>query len=205
MLLTIGFFRSGNTWMMRTIASLIGCGTIDTSGGYRSAQAQQERKAEILKAHSFSNNSPASAVFFALRNYREAVVRHAQHSKRSDMECFLLLLEQYMVLLREFDRCSLPKILIRYEDMMTDNTESVRRISQFTEPYGSSAGRCEEFLKHLAEHQQESLKQYGGSKSGSDFLYYSKLIGPKQCRELDEYAKKIGPVMFDKYLIRYAA
>ena len=199
MLLTIGFFRSGNTWMMRTVASLIGCDTIDTSKGCRSGQV------EILKAHSFSNNPPTSAVFFALRNYREAVVRHAQHLKRSDMECFLLLLEQYMILLRGFDKCSLPKILVRYEDMMADNAEQVRRISRFAEPYGSSAGRCEEFLRHLAEHQQESLRQYGGSKSGSDFLYYSKLLGPRQCQELDERARRMDIEIFDRYLTRYAS
>ena len=205
MLLTIGFFRSGNTWMMRTVASLIGCSTIDTVGGYRSEQAQQERKAEILKAHSFSNNSPASAVFFALRNYREAVVRHAQHLKRSDTECLLRLLEQYMILLRGFDRFALPKILVRYEDMMMDNAGTIRRISKFVESYGSSVDRCEEFLRRLAEHQQESLRQYGGSNSGSDFLYYSKLIGHKQCLELDGQARKMDPEIFDKYLTRYAS
>ena len=195
-MLTIGFFRSGNTWLMRTIASLIGCDRMDTVKGCRGEQV------EVLKVHSFSGN-PASAIFFALRNYREAVVRHAQHLERSDMECFLQLLEQYMILLRSFDQFPLPKILVRYEDMMTDNAEQVRRISKFAEPHGSSAERCEEFLRHLAEHQQESLRQYGGSKSGRDFLYYSKLIGPRQCLELDERARGMDPEIFDKYLTKY--
>ena len=127
-ILVSGFPRSGNTYLLYCVGILTGCRVITREAAFRITDSNHH-VADVFKSHSLDDVLKAvpneiTLVIFALRNYKEAVIRHAQHFKESGKEVgeteLLAFCCDYMRILEDFDSLTVKKLLVRYEDMIQD-------------------------------------------------------------------------------------
>ena len=203
MILVVGFPRSGNTFMTYIAGHLMGCHTVLRNDGAIMADGT----VIVKKKHSIAQTEPAEALVFMLRNYRESLSRHIQHANFKDGIPYKELLAysaKYLSLLRDYDQWnSSRKLLVYYEDLMENPNGTVGVVFSFLENLGASEDGKQHFVDNLPEHQKASFGIYGGSNSGSDVNYYSKILGVKTCRELDAHIKHSDEKLYVQFLKRY--
>lgn len=101
-----------------------------------------------------------------------------------------------------YDTIDKPKILIYYEDLMTNPKHELQRLADFLK------ADCGEFLSNLDYHKKESLKFYetyqtNSITKGKDIKYHQKNISQENIKYMDDFASQCEPQLYDKYLKRY--
>jgi hypothetical protein len=208
----IGYPRSGNNFTRYIIRHIA-----NKEVGY--AHGNQE---------AFWTNPKIGPRIFVLRNYKECIPRHLAFKtferiidQLQDLNSIDYLGKNwkdwkgriigpgmrtdYISLIRYYDEYPDKKMMIYYEDLITDTSTEVRRINDFLNSVGMPSN-CTEFLDDLKNHAKTSRKQYHEPcfSGGDKVLYHSKEIPEEDRKKVDEYLKAKFPEIFEKYLKRYS-
>jgi hypothetical protein len=154
-------------------------------------------------------------VLLLLRDYRECLLRQNPKAWRRMGDVFRFLQtkslaqppEWYVDNLQAFDRFAGPKLVIYYEDLITQPGVEISKITGFLELDRKKAA---ELIKDYGKHEKSALQNYldGGHQSvttrssGLGFHATTHLTAGQR-REFDRFYQKHYPDLFNKYLCRY--
>ena len=165
-----------------------------------------------MDLNSFINNE--AKLVFILRDYLETYCR--ENPSMEDCSANPVV-KEYSQSLIEYDEYQGPKVLIRYEDLMSNPKKCVTKVLNFLDVFDQS--RVEDFFDKLHEHKNICLNMYTGmgnpsnTKGNRDKLkhYQTELFncfGPNPIIELHKEIKSmlikyVGEERFNKYLTCY--
>ncbi|MFY0687803.1 MAG: hypothetical protein JXQ90_11590 [Cyclobacteriaceae bacterium] len=171
----------------------------------------------IDRAHyGFERINRYSKAILLIRNYKECLIReHSIETIRSYdiLDRFLaddsinFSASTYGRNIRAFDEFDKPKLLLYYEDLITNKAENLRSISDFLE---LSKSKTEEFIENLEQHSSKAVSLYKNvnhdSATAGDankLVYHSNLLNKQELQTIDNYYKTGFADIFNKYLTRY--
>ena len=118
---------------------------------------------------------PNCRYIFFLRDFKEAIARHAATNEKFTHE---QLLDWYTKLLENYHNHHGPKIIIHYEDLITDHESTIRRIVEFLElPFGTPylEHKYEKFFTNYQSFREAGLHAYPDSMTkGRTVKFHSK-------------------------------
>ncbi len=169
-------------------------------------------------------------IIFLLRNYKECIVRNAiavdaenddanwmedldgwfERCTRNKTPSLEFVLKHgrdefwdYIEVLDKFDRFQGPKVLLYYEDFVTNPESCIEKI-------GRTMGVQEPIVNGVAKHGRQlfrdSFDEYPVSITNgtpSDLIYHSKLLSEAQRINWDRRLESSYPNLFGRYLSRY--
>ena len=113
----------------------------------------------------------------------------------------------YIHILRFYDEYEGPRLLICYEDLMTDPRTELEKLLRFV---GSFEQRVlDKFMDNWQRNQARSIKNYSSisySATNGDvhrLRFHSSKFSREELLELDAWVRKKHPGLFDRYLSRY--
>tara|TARA_R110000796_G_scaffold58413_4_gene134860 strand:+ start:15680 stop:16327 length:648 start_codon:yes stop_codon:yes gene_type:complete len=156
---------------------------------------------------------------FLLRNYKECVPRQLGCTKRGneyDLESIKSHMRNanatkdtktfdYIKVLKYYDELEKEKLLIYYEDLISNTENELKRLVDFMNGLGFKTELFNDFIINLEKHRKESLKRYTptSSSGGNVKIFHSKNIRDKDKNSLDKFLQKTYPNLWDKYLKIY--
>ena len=235
--------RAGSNWVCYCIERLTDLVVIgsDDSVERGSAVTQNDPKAVIHKTHGngadFWNTFPIDGEGYCLivRNHKECIVRH----KRIDENPIPIKLvlddlqgipvpnisnPDYLAMLELYDSYDGPKIIIYYEDFISNISEELYRLMKWYEQFGGEYDeeKIKEFILNIDAHKSKSLNRYSrihnGVATGGDPEKLRFQSGPKHrgehqgvkgnvlpttCEEIDTHIKNKNLKIYNKYLKRF--
>lgn len=225
----VGYPRSGNHWVAYILNHLTGLGVSYYEPIPEMIAGPIER---IVHTHMHGAcdwrdfNAKTDAVVLVSRNYKECIPRH-YITKKKPLDFASLIDEMrgtaargadgyttdYVALFDFFDRLdSSRSLLVYYEDLISEVAPSViRRLARFLDSMGQSIGDVERFLRNIDAHRECSLARYEREKNppsltrGKSAVYHSRrLLTPEDRVGLDDHLSSNFPVLWERYLNRYA-
>ncbi|MFO7678643.1 MAG: sulfotransferase domain-containing protein [Chloroflexota bacterium] len=153
-------------------------------------------------------------VVLIIRNYRECLLRNLEEVWQSNPNtvAFLENIEVfqqpgwYIKNIEAFDQFQGSKMLLYYEDLMTESDSSIRKLAGFI---GLDKDRTEDYIANIETRKAESVEAYKrrgheSQTAGKQTNYHTKdKLTDEQAREFDEYYRSHYPELFEKYLKRY--
>jgi hypothetical protein len=121
----------------------------------------------------------------------------------------------YMLLLDHYDKFKGNKIIIYYEDLITNTKKESEKILDFISSIETPLGKIEykiddfeDFFNNYELNKNKSLKRYGMVTNGSitkgeDLVYHSTKIQNVDKEEIKNFIHDQYPDLFNKYLLRY--
>jgi hypothetical protein len=140
--------------------------------------------------------APYDRLILLVRNWRDAIISFGWHHNRS-------VAKRYTHSLQFYDDCEKPKLLVYYEDLMTEPEAEIRRLCNFLK---IDTSRVDSFMKSYDTHKNTCVdKCYRFSKTKGDL---SVPIEDTDGRwNLDRIEKDIREILgdekFNAYLGRY--
>lgn len=220
--LLLSYPRSGNTWYRYCVEALTkrkthgylqdDSGHFDKNhlGSYVNLGVNDDGPDILTKRHAVEDlNKPVEKLILIVRNYKEVLIRHRRDSWNSAFD--LNFLESscvgqnssmnYLTMIEYFDRFNGPKLIVYYEDLITNLRSVLIETSIFLQEGGEN---IENFLASIKEHKENSLKIYGGSQTkGNSTTHHSKVLTKEQKVNWDSFVESYNPEIFKKYLTRY--
>lgn len=155
----------------------------------------------------FWDEGPFNLIFM-IRNYKECIPRQVgtknlnsilNHCKNAEATF------DYISVLRYYDEVKTKKMIIYYEDFITDTEKTLREVVEFLKQFDMEPNNLEGFLENLEEHRTISIQKYRpGSQSGGDkLLFHCNNISDENKKKIDDHLIKNHSELFDKYLTRY--
>lgn len=153
----------------------------------------------------------SSGLILIVRNFKEAVVRHAQTIKGTRDSDVLIpeeletkLLDDYWHALSCFDSWTSPKHLIYYEALVDNPKPSVLALLEFM-GLPDAAVKTENFFKDEDWHRRNSIDALiNPSASGGKLTkFHEDKLAPDVRRRWEENLMDRNPRIFDQYLKRY--
>jgi len=195
----LGFPRSGNTWLYYICGVLLGAkdpNNLEEVGQY------------IERRH---NTHIKGKTIFIVRNYKECIIRHfGIEDIKGRVGDFLskptfkggVFVSLYINILRTFELANHGKLLIYYEDLMTNPEKQIRRVGKFLDV------PTEDFINNYEYYKEDSLsnKPYPERKSftrGEDLTFHSRQLSLKERTIFDNFYERNYTDLFNKYLTRY--
>lgn len=210
--LLASYSRSGTNWIRYIIEYISGC---PTPGQFRLHNGSDFMIDRAHQAYPIMHKH--GSVILVIRDYRECLLRHNTElwNETGDVRSFLeddsvkQPANWYIKNIQTFEEFTGRKLLLYYEDLISNSEEAVRELSRFLE---MDQDRTNEFVATIETRSAESVGAYvsGGHKSSTssnlnDFRYHArKHLTPEQMVEFDEYYKREYPAIFHKYLTRYS-
>ncbi|HEY2810966.1 MAG TPA: sulfotransferase domain-containing protein [Rhabdochlamydiaceae bacterium] len=160
-------------------------------------------------------NPQKNKLLYILRNCKESILRHNYQMFESPEEYRDLfkknhvIVREYMEALQLYDKWAPSmRLLVHYEDLLTDPMTVVKQILEFfDEPVPENL--TPELLKEISDKTLASYnKQHkaisGGSHSkGQDLLYHTKNLPPHILQDIDVFLQTNYPILWQNYLYRY--
>ena len=100
------------------------------------------------------------------------------------------------------------KLLLYYEELIENPETQFRKALLFL---NESLAPLSELMVHFEEHKESIINYYQDSRGarcvtkGEDTLFYSKLMPQDRLKAIDQFVEKKYPVIWKKYLSRYAS
>ena len=213
----ITYSRSGTNWLRYVIELLSGRPT----PGHERLHGGDDFV--IDRAHEgYRVASEYERIILVVRNYKECLVRHSidewkankDGSHRLDVTSFLD--DQsgrqppawFIENLRTYHEFPGDKLLLYYEDLMTEPETELRRLIEFLDL--PRAG-VDDLFAHLDEHRRRSVELYrqnqvSYTEGDADKLSHhsESLLSDAEKRAFDAYYAERHPELFRRYLSRYA-
>jgi hypothetical protein len=153
-------------------------------------------------------------LLYVLRNFKECILRHNYLQIKSSEE-FQNLFKKNDVIVRDYmkgleiynDWEPSMRLLVHYEDLLTDPVSTMAQILAFFEepiPAHLTAASLKEInAKTLASYHKQH-KNVGGSHSkGEDLLYHTRDFPLDVLRDIDASVESNYPVLWTNYLKKY--
>ena len=210
--LLVSYSRSGTNWVRYFIESNTG-----------KATPGQKRLIEgydyyIDRAHAgYTTMHNYRKVLFLVRDYKECIVRH--HGINNIRENYNTLqdflnndnikqpVSCYIENIRAFDNLKKDKLIIYYEDLISNPSKYLQQIGEFLEIKKS---KLDKFLEDIDYHKSNSIKLYtlGGHSSETTgkvtkLNYHRNKMTQKEIFEFDAFFRDKSKDLYNKYLKRY--
>lgn len=220
----LSFPRSGNTWLRYAVEFISKRPTCQAP--FRRCAAGLEKKGAISSDLNLGVDTKEKAILvkrhradfkwdtltkencrlvLLVRNYKEAVLRHAFASRKQDDEAELKkCIEGYLHCLHSYDKFDGDKLLIYYEDIITKPKAEIGRLIDFL---GVARGKWfNEFFNNYQHHKNRSLKYYrpAGTMTRGDatkLMWHSQRAKPETLKIIEKGVKR--DEIYLKYLKRY--
>ena len=157
------------------------------------------------------HNLKEDILIVLLRNYRDCNLDRTNNNLikynrliRNSKNIYFSILQTYE------DWNPSKKHLIYYEDLEKKPTNEIKKLANFLKQrlplkYNS---KIKLFKKNIETHKQNGLtiqsKPLKERKSNINLNYYNGIIPPSNCRKVDKYIENTYPILWKKYLSRYA-
>ena len=216
--LLITYSRSGTNWLRYVIELLSGRPT----PGHERLHGGDDFVVD--RAHQgYRVASEYQRIILVVRNYKESLVRHSidewtankDGSHRMDVVGFLedksgrQPPEWFIENIRAFDAFTGDKLLLYYEDLMTEPESELRKLIEFLDLPRDGVG---DLFANLDEHRQRSVdlyRQNQASYTEGDANKLSQhsdaLLSDDEKRAFDDYYADRYPELFRRYLSRFAS
>lgn len=159
-------------------------------------------------------NNQTNKLLYILRNYKESLYRHNydQFHSPEDFEVQFtknkVMVREYMEGLETYDRWEPSlRLLIHYEDLLTDPVNIVATILNFFDepiPAHLTAELLKEISAKALTSYDKQHKGVGGSQSkGEDLFYHTRNFPQNILRAIDAAVEKNYPVLWNNYLNKY--
>lgn len=205
--LLLSYPRSGNTWIRYIVEYLTKKPTIGYTikgsapwdikclGSFIDLGVDLDADNILVKRHALNYlHEDVDKLILIIRNYKEAIVKHVG----KPLNINLLAQANYMDLIQYYDQFASDKVLIYYEDLITDVKPILNQLLTLLE-YDDS--HVESFMKNLEKHKIQCLDLYGYSSTrGKVAIFHSHKLGEELIRLWDEYLMKHHEELFVKYL-----
>lgn len=212
----LSYPRSGSTWVRYIIEFFSGRPTegMSPKDNYiskRIGDLETSGKPIIYKKHHMTANphKEDEKLIVLIRNPVEAITRHrlgkidAQQfwEDTSNVEAKI----DYIFILGVFEKWKGPKLLVYYEDLMSDPKKQISRMLDFLD---INQDKLDDFITNIDTHVNNGVSAYsshdqGSVTKGKDSLHHSKKIGKHLSEFLLMYLRDRYPTIFGKYLSRY--
>jgi hypothetical protein len=219
----ISYPRSGNTWLRYCVEFITQRPTI----GYQSETASSYDKYSIgkfsnlntnlnsepvlIKRHGFESimNEKSDKIVVLIRNYQEVIIRH---SEKIDFDSFTSNLigknneVDYYSIVNQYDKWNGEKIIIYYEDLITNLEGTLKKVMSFISNEDFSQ-RISYIINNLEHHKKESIRIYSihseSKTQGNETKYHSNKISKAEKAKREEFVKNKDLKIFEKILKRY--
>ena len=228
----LSYPRSGNTWTRYLIEYFSnrpttscptmryperwGVGPKDTLGLCESVHLPNVKGKDyiVVKKHKmFDSEKDTLPMIFLLRNYKEVLIRH--FGSRDAAEAHLRHKDQntvnYFKCISDYDNWRENKIILYYEDIVFQPKEAIEKLTKFIGCYNKK--KIEEFLSNIEYHRNNSLDSYGkitlggrdaSQSRGKSKIFHSQGMSIEEKKKWDNIILENTPVLFHRYLKRYA-
>ena len=220
----LSYPRSGSTWVRYIIEQISGRPTSGCpgSGGdpplerrFKTGRVNLDLEPIIYKYHRFDHAKmqPVGKLLVIVRDYREAILRHALqdnvHNHAKLCEYFFKrtqgwgnYMDDYVGVLLWYDMWRDKKMLVYYEDLITQPKEAIQDIGHFL---NVKSVFVDKFIKDLNYHRELSLNKYpdGAKSKGKGIRYHSKQASADLLKFMDNSIAERHPLLTDRYLRRY--
>lgn len=219
----LSYPRSGSYWLTYIIERLIGLEVGGSLTGFKSSNP-----VKITKTHGNTKSwwenftKGRDSLILIVRNYKECIPRHL-NLKKDDLKAILTDLQgasplesgientDYIADLKLFDSLEYNKLLIYYEDLITDPSGQILQVIEFLKKYKVRIDdrRLQLFLERYEHHVRASLSLYRKinnpvtAGSQDKLLFYSKFLSDDIKHTLDNHLTKNFPEVTERYLSRY--
>ncbi len=209
--LLISYSRSGTNWVRYIIEYL----SQQPTPGY--VRSKSGVNFVIDRAHAgYKNIHNYNKVMLVIRNYKECLVRHdsiefvnsfATISDYLESDRRLQQPRWYIENIKAFDDFEGKKMLLYYEDLLTDSVTCAKKIANFL---GLDNERLAGLIDNIDEHKKRSVELYKNDHDSvtcgdvNKLDYHSKHGLSEEARQaFDQYYRENYPRLFTKYLARY--
>ncbi len=215
--LLITYSRSGTNWLRYVIELLTGRPT----PGHKRLHGGEDYV--IDRAHQgYRVAHEYERIILVIRNYKESLIRHyidewKDSNERRDTLDVVGFLESksgrqppgwFIKNIKAYDAFGGDKLLLYYEDLMTDPETELRKLIEFLD---LPRDGVDDFFANLEEHKQKSVNLYRENQKSytegdaSKLSYHSdSLLSDEEKRAFDAYYIERYPELFERYLKRYA-
>lgn len=148
-----------------------------------------------------------------LRNYKECILSGANKKDFKFIKSHLLgerttlgkkHVFDYITILKYYDELQKDKMLIYYEDLITDPHKELQRVILFLKKYQMKTDKFESFINNISDHRQKSLQGYRGNiTDGNTLIQHSNGMRSEDRIKTDNYLLEKYPELWNKYLKRY--
>lgn len=211
--LLLSYPRSGNTWVRYCVEYLTKQPTIGYTiarsapwdmkclGSFVDLGVDLDAENILFKRHALEYlHEDVNKLVLIIRNYKECIIKHRSQAGKP-INIHLLAQANYMGLIQYYDMFVGDKILIYYEDLITDIKPILDQLLTLLE-YDDI--HLKSFMENLEKHKKQSLNLYGGSTTmGKKLLFHSYRLGEELTKLWDEYLLEHHEKLFVKYLQRY--
>jgi hypothetical protein len=152
------------------------------------------------KRHWLRGGDTKFPIIIIVRNYKEVFIRHNRKAFRGKPKVkpeLTKMFGDYLNLLRRFDDWPKEKLLVYYEDLISDS-KSIKKIIEFI----GHSDKSESFISDIKEHRKKCLKICSHKTNGKKAIYYSQQVRPDWIVFLSKYFRQQQPI-FKKYLSHY--
>ena len=216
----LSYPRSGNTFVRYCVEYLSKHPTVDWPaicervGGMG---VDMSKPVIMFKSHTYNPKNHdiegCDGLIFIIRDYKEVIVRHNKEGDRK----FATVLDRFMAetvgvgnttgadyiaALQAYDQRKNKKMIVYYEDLITNTKGVVTDIAKFM---NLDNEYLKEFVNNIDKHKKLALTSYHSRShtGGKDIKYHQKSIGPDVLLKMTNHLKAKYPDLFDKYLRRY--
>lgn len=211
----LSFPRSASSFIRYCVEKITNKRTLDCLGVHDRIYGINTPGPAILRKEHFvkdvKNKNDISSLILILRNYKDVYISHnLRPIPLSDIDTIYSRLynsnnhhyfKEYYSLIDFYDKYEGDKLLLYYEDIISNPYESIKEVINFILPNDNIDLDKEEVM----EYEKHSKKRYISS-GGSKTLEVKKLhtvLTDEQNYEIDELFKEYNQDLYDKYLIRY--
>jgi len=224
----LSYPRSGNTWLRYCVEFLskkptIGYTSANASnfdknalGAFNSSMGVDLKSDPILiKRHMVGFGygkdthipdwTTSDKLLLIIRDYKEVLIRHNKGKKdintlKKSCESHIIS-KNYTQLIQYYETFPGEKLLIYYEDIITNLDNTLKQICNFI---NIDDTHLNDFIKNVSNHKKNSLSIYGQSHTkGKNIKSHSHKLNKGEKIKWDTFIKiKLGEIS-DKYLERY--
>jgi len=97
------------------------------------------------------------SLIFMLRDYRECVLRNVLSSEGQSWK---EILKSYLTVLQQYENFEGPKLLVRYESLMTEPNDTIKKVLDFLKDFDEK--KYNAFCSRMDFHKKQSLEIYVG-------------------------------------------
>lgn len=218
----LSYPRSGNTWLRYCIEFLSKKPTANPksklAGGNSICQVIPNMGVDLnaasicSKSHNTTDINNRHKIIVLVRDYKESIVRHYNIlPKKQIYQTFLKETSgkkrtgvDYIKILEFFDEFEGEKILIYYEDLILNPSDSILKVLDFLE---IDHLYVKEFFKKYKFHHSQGLKSYHGGSftkgAANKLKAHQNSLSSTTLAKMTNSLKTNHKYIFDKYLKRY--
>jgi hypothetical protein len=165
-------------------------------------------KPYVIKAHQYNQNNyliePNQPLIFLIRNPKECMISHYATITSMFHEN-----KYYFDNIKKFNDHNGEKILIYYEDLITNPKPELKKLLYFLSDDENNDQILEDFMQDFQSHKNNAKLFYQthmkpeAHSSGESLIFYSKNFSKDMLRGIDREIQLQYPKIWEKYLIRY--